>query len=1174
MKKALKKCIAVIISAILVFSVMPASVFAATTEKSKLTFGVLSDVHYFPRSLMGANINDFIDASKLNSTTSYLCDALIDAALAEYKIQAKQNGLKYVIVPGDLSKNGEYESLKAVAEKLKKFEEETGVQVLVINGNHDIRNGNAAKFTSGKFVSTRYTEPEEFREMFADLGYDLADSFYVPDKGKQAGQLSYAATLEGGYRLIALDGGCYSSDNTSTGKNIAETRGAFSEGLMKWALKEMKKAEEQGLTVIGMTHFNMVEHYEHEDCTMQAFPIDNWQEIAETFANAGMHYAFTGHLHFHDISAYTTDQGETITDCSTASIVNFPNYYRIVTMDNTAEDGSVTADFKTYDCDYAQQICAYGTKYPKPYKYTAFALNYGGSDISDFADRYVEYFLKFKVGPDVKSAGGLYNYLNGMLDIDSLIESLLENTDLGQLDGITKSALKSLLITVCSQLEAKYIDDPQHTIQLVDKIIRKLTSVTVSDYACTKFKKTLGFGNKTRAGNLGEAISSVLAYMYYGDEDRSDDVFLNDVIAKFEKGENAQEIFDTLVDIVLNDLLKDEILPTLEIDLVKYFGVLSKEQKIEVLESILSTIDSTVGGSTPKINLGNIVTAVLALGIADINSLEDLLHYFLDEYMTESQMETIAYEFYNYLYDFTTDAGPKDLNETVTYSGKVEVIPTVEDLRLPSGLAVTFGEDSSRSRNITWYTKLGVNGTDIEILPYSEKPVFTGIPTVKGVESQTIRVQREYPGIDFGIFGILGYKFDVNKHEITVTGLKPNTKYCYRVGDAEKGWWSEAGVIETADNSDSFTFFHMSDSQAGIERQYKVWAETVASAYNMYPDAAFIMHTGDQVDSGTNFKQWNWSLNCASSELMNSVLMPTTGNHEKSGSSVTNNFMLSNLPKQDLETGVYYSFDYNNAHFMVLNTNDLDDDGGLGKKQLDWLKADAKASDKQWKIVALHKAPYSNGSHFDDKDVIGLRDQLSVLMPELGIDMVLQGHDHVYLRTDVMSGNKVVEYDAKNIVKDGSVYNTKANVDGTIYAIDGCAGVKYYQTKDIASTDKQFPRAEKIANANAPVFAAIEIQGDMLYFNAYKVVNGENIKVDSFAISKSNVKNMTSVDGTCDVNGDGVVSIADAKLILQSIAGVKKLSNAQKAVADVNNSDTITVADAKWLLQLIAGLKK
>ncbi|MEG2720741.1 MAG: hypothetical protein RR914_05385, partial [Oscillospiraceae bacterium] len=155
---------------------------------------------------------------------------------------------------------------------------------------------------------------------------------------------------------------------------------------------------------------------------------------------------------------------------------------------------------------------------------------------------------------------------------------------------------------------------------------------------------------------------------------------------------------------------------------------------------------------------------------------------------------------------------------------------------------------------------------------------------------------------------------------------------------------------------------------------------------------------------------------------------------------------------------------------------------------------------------ALHKAPYSNGSHYDDKDVVALRAQLSTLMNELNIDIVLEGHDHVYLRTNTMNDNKVVEPTLKTINKDGTIYSAKVRPDGTIYIIDGCAGVKHYQTKNEADTDKLFPRAEKIVNATTPVFGAIQIDGDSLYFNAYAVGQNTTEKIDSFAILKAEQK--------------------------------------------------------------------
>ena len=339
---------------------------------------------------------------------------------------------------------------------------------------------------------------------------------------------------------------------------------------------------------------------------------------------------------------------------------------------------------------------------------------------------------------------------------------------------------------------------------------------------------------------------------------------------------------------------------------------------------------------------------------------------------------------------------------------------------------------------------------------------------------------------------------------VEITGLTAGEKYCFRVGDAEKGWWSDAGVIETADNSNQLTFFHMSDSQSQSERQYsRSWAKVLNTAYTMYPDADFIMHTGDHVDKGDNANQWQWLFNTGADRLMKTVLMPTAGNHEaKSEFAIDQNFILSNVPKQDTSSGVYYSFDYNNAHFMVLNTNNLSEEQGLSKDQMEWLKKDAAQSDAQWKIVALHKAPYSNGSHFDDDDVIQLRKELSTLMPELGIDVVLQGHDHVYLRTGVMNNNEIVKTQTKTVSYNGRDYTAKLDPTGSIYVISGCSGVKTYVTKDPSETDKLFPRAEKLADANDPIFSAFQIVGDTLYFDAYTVgADGAN-RIDSFAIQK------------------------------------------------------------------------
>lgn len=404
---------------------------------------------------------------------------------------------------------------------------------------------------------------------------------------------------------------------------------------------------------------------------------------------------------------------------------------------------------------------------------------------------------------------------------------------------------------------------------------------------------------------------------------------------------------------------------------------------------------------------------------------------------------------------------------------------------------------------VTWLTKYSLTASDIELVPYSENPEFTGVPTTdERIDASSETVQRSYPGADLGIFSLLPYTTDYVQHTVKLSGLEAGTKYCYRVGDAEKGWWSEAGTIETAGgDDDAFTFFYVTDPQAQRQDQYERFAQVIETAKEAYPDGKFIVSAGDQVDAGENVKHWNYLLN-STTALLDLPFMPTSGNHEDAQAAVSSVFTLPNVPEQDEETGVYYSYDYNGVHFTVLNTND-DEDDKLGEAQIEWLKDDIRNSDAQWKVVVLHKALYSNGSHYDDGEVEGMRKQLGALLPYLGVDLVLQGHDHVYLRTDALNANAVVPSKTETVTYNGLDYEMKYDPRGTVYSICGTSGVKIYKTKDVEATDKSFPRAEAIVDSEYSMFSAITVDGNELYYNAYQVVDGEAVRVDSFALSKT-----------------------------------------------------------------------
>jgi len=1100
-KKIGIKLLSILLAVALIISCIP---FMASADTSKIRFGVISDIHYLAKSLRGGDSEKWLEFQKNKQKEYTATDSLLENALNGVLRNAVENGENYVLIPGDLTKDGELESHKALAERLERFEAETGLSVFVVPGNHDINNSNAITYENGYKETAEKTSPEQFREIYKNLGYDMADSFFVPEEGKKGGMLSYAVTL-GGYRLIAIDSCMYSEDNGAEG-NEHMTDGRIADGLLEWIVEECENAQQQGLTPVAMQHHNLIPHMDIEEATLWKFVVQDWLRVAETYADAGLHYVFTGHLHSNDTVSHVNDNGETVYDILTPTLTGFPNCYKIV--DFISDGETTTMDMQTIDVDkYQPVVDDDGTVYEAPFKFTnSFGMTFGENGLKDYVMGVLR-DLADGLFVDIQNEGGLLNYLKlKNLDLEQIIIDALGTNGLaiGSVEILTVSSnVMGFIKDLAGQVDEVYINNPEETIAKVEVLLDKLLNFEVSEYPAEMLNEYIG---STHEGGATLAdIATVVFYNYYGgNEDISDVEFINDVLNRLDSGELAEEIFNLLREVLVTDLVQNEILANLDFNPGEFFP---QGNIFRILGLVLQgSVEALLGGDNSFINLVNSVLSIPFIP-EEYSSVDAIIDHLMGEYITQSQYEAWGYTMKWMLSSFFFDDSPEEYSDstaTITYSGPVEVEATQDNYRLPSHIALSLGEDSTSEVSITWLTKYSVTGTDIEILPYSENPEFTGNPTTgSGIEATFESVVKSYPGADIGlVVTLLPYEREYTKHTIKLTNLEPGTKYSYRIGDAELGWWSKAGTITTAGGEDeAFTFFYLTDPQAQRKDQYARFGEVLDTAYNLYPDGRFIVSAGDQVDAGGNIKHWNYFLNSTDS-LLKLPLMPITGNHEDEGAVITENFALPNVPEQDLDSGVYYSYDYNSVHFTVLNTNDVDDDK-LGQTQLDWMINDIKSSDAKWNIVVLHKAPYSNGSHYDDSDVEGIRNQLSALLPYLGVDLVLQGHDHVYMRTDVLSGNAVVP--AKEGIKtyNGADYITKYNPKGTVYSICGTSGVKIYHAKDVAATDEKFPRAEALVDVENSMFSAITVDGDTLYFNAYQVDGDKAEKVDSFAIEKT-----------------------------------------------------------------------
>ena len=152
-----------------------------------------------------------------------------------------------------------------IVEKFRRFEEETGKQIYVINGNHD----------AGKGEKETETSLDEFREIYYEFGFNEALS-------TMEGNLSYTADLNEKYRLIASD----SCDiNRSTGDGMTEDR-------VNWVVEEAEKAINEGKYPILMMHHNLLDHMPIQSLLSKDFIIRDHISTAEKFANAGIKLVF------------------------------------------------------------------------------------------------------------------------------------------------------------------------------------------------------------------------------------------------------------------------------------------------------------------------------------------------------------------------------------------------------------------------------------------------------------------------------------------------------------------------------------------------------------------------------------------------------------------------------------------------------------------------------------------------------------------------------------------------------------------------------------------------------------------------------------------------------------------------------------------------------------------
>lgn len=228
-----------------------------------------------------------------------------------------------VLIPGDLTKDGELVSHRLVASLLSPLRE-AGIRTYVIPGNHDIYNPLAAIFDGGERRHTDYITPDDFAEIYTHYGYDTT----AEDIIERGPRLSYLAEPTPGLWICAVDSNIY---DTNIADNYPMTHGCLTPETHEWIREVGQRAEQEGKRVLMMMHHGVLEHFPLQSVIASEYLLKDWLHDSPKLADAGIEVVFTGHFHAQDAVARRFRSG-TLYDVETGSPVTYPCPYRTATL--------------------------------------------------------------------------------------------------------------------------------------------------------------------------------------------------------------------------------------------------------------------------------------------------------------------------------------------------------------------------------------------------------------------------------------------------------------------------------------------------------------------------------------------------------------------------------------------------------------------------------------------------------------------------------------------------------------------------------------------------------------------------------------------------------------------------------------------------------------------------
>jgi 3',5'-cyclic AMP phosphodiesterase CpdA len=334
---------------------------------------------------------------------------------------------------------------------------------------------------------------------------------------------------------------------------------------------------------------------------------------------------------------------------------------------------------------------------------------------------------------------------------------------------------------------------------------------------------------------------------------------------------------------------------------------------------------------------------------------------------------------------------------------------------------VNFGADPSRQMTVSWMTPAPVQSPFVEL-------------SGTRVAAET----QQYDGYP-GFF-----------HHAEVVGLQPASTLTYRVGQAG-AVVSSAATLRTAPSGRvPFTFTAFGDqgvdpgTAQGLPRLPGLAHANTELARRM--DPALHLIVGDLAYANGDQAVWDTWFAMIEPMAASTPWMPCIGNHEiESQLDPTHGwgrwgydpyrtrFRLPTNGYADLRN-CFYAFRYGSVGFLMLDNNDVNSEvtnnaGYTAGRQRIWVEGQLAAFDGDPTIdlivVGMHQCAFSSSTKHGSDD--GVRAAWFDLFKRYRVDLVLQGHDHVYERTHTMRHDEVASNQGPYRTDQGTVYITVGN---------------------------------------------------------------------------------------------------------------------------------------------------